>query len=341
MPIEIVVGLPHLSEGPTLQRARAMGVPALISANCLSRWKRRDGWREWAGWRLGTLANAVGLRSLDLDSGGFSAMVRYNGIPWSVDQYMALAASYPFRRFASLDYCCEEAVARDREEVLDRISRTIRANRDCRQRAADLGIPDRLMPVIQGRLPTDYERCVDALWQSLTPGTVIGIGSVCRRQIFGSEGLIAVFEHLDRILPKDIYCHAFGIKGDCLPYLKGLDHRIIAADSQSYGIQARVDANQRGVAKTDQLVADHMEQWTKRQFRRRSGPARPRQGELGLGRPEPHPADRWQCAIAQAYREIRAQIEDGSLDQNEITAGWLQEWAADVLLDEDDDTQNP
>jgi hypothetical protein len=210
MPIEIVVGLPHLSEGPILQRARAMGVPALISANCLSRWKRCDGWREWAGWRLGTLANAAGLRSLDLDSGGFSAMARYNGIPWSVDEYMALAASYPFRRFASLDYCCEEAVARDREEVLDRISRTIRTNRDCRMRAADLGILDRFMPVIQGRLPSDYGYCIDALAPWLTPGTVIGIGSVCRRPTFGPEGLIAVFEHLDRILPAGIKTHAFG-----------------------------------------------------------------------------------------------------------------------------------
>ncbi|WP_454887322.1 deazapurine DNA modification protein DpdA family protein [Sphingomonas oryzagri] len=330
MAIEIVVGLPHLSEGPILQRARAMGVPTLISANCLSRWKKRDGWREWSGWRLGTLANARGLASLDLDSGGYVAMSRYNGIPWSVDEYMALAASYPFRRFASLDYCTEEGVARDREEVLDRISRTIRANRDCRMRAADLGIADRLMPVIQGRLPSDFERCLDALPVSMKPGTVIGIGSMCRRPLFGTEGLIAVFEHLDRILPQGVKTHGFGVKGDCLPYLRGLEHRICSLDSQAFGIAARYDANKRGVPKTDRLVADHMERWTLRQMARRSEPARALQGELALDPGERFHPDPWERAIAQARHEIRALIEDGSLEHDEITSGWVQEWAADI-----------
>ncbi|BDD65984.1 hypothetical protein Sj15T_10050 [Sphingobium sp. TA15] len=117
---------------------------------------------------------------------------------------------------------------------------------------------------------------------------------------------------------------------------------MIAVDSQAYGTLARVDANQRGVAKTDRLVADHMERWTARQLQRRSEPARPRQGELGLGAPEPRPADRWQRAIAQAYQEIRAKIEMGDLDHNEITAGWIQEWAADIYTaEEGDDAQNP
>lgn len=258
MPFEIVVGLPHLSEGPILQRARALGVPALISANSLSRWKRHDGWREWSGWRPGTLANARGLASLDLDSGGYTAMVRYGSIPWTVDAYMALAASYPFRRFASLDYCCEDAVAPDREEVLDRIARTIRTNRECRMRAADLGIVDRLMPVIQGRLPTDYERCVDGLWQSIMAGTVVGVGSVCRRPIFGPEGLIAVFEHLDKILPEGVLLHGFGVKGDALSYLKFFEDRLKSIDSQAYSLVARHDANSRDISKTDRLVADHM-----------------------------------------------------------------------------------
>ncbi|OQW70224.1 MAG: hypothetical protein BVN33_17755 [Proteobacteria bacterium ST_bin13] len=38
MPIDIIVGLPHLNEGPILQRARALRTNALISANGLSRW---------------------------------------------------------------------------------------------------------------------------------------------------------------------------------------------------------------------------------------------------------------------------------------------------------------
>ncbi|WP_454887933.1 deazapurine DNA modification protein DpdA family protein [Sphingomonas oryzagri] len=330
MPIEIVVGLPHLSEGPILQRARAMGAPALISANCLSRWKRHEGWREWAGWRLRTLANASGLASLDLDSGGFTAMVRYGALPWSVDAYMGLAASYPFRRFASLDYCCEEAVAADREEVLDRIARTIRTNRDCRMRAVDLGIADRFMPVIQGRLPTDYERCIDGLWHLMTPGTVIGVGSVCRRPIFGPEGLIAVFEHLDRVLPAGTFLHGFGVKGEALPYLRAFEHRVKSIDSQSYALIARYDANQRGISKTDQFVADHMERWTRRQMERRCEAVRPLQRELALPAPQDCRDDPWERAIAAAREEIRTLIEDGDLDHDEITIGWIEQWAADI-----------
>src|SRR3546814_10429556 len=69
------------------------------------------------------------------------------------------------------------------------------------------------MPVIQGRLPEDYERCIDALWGMMKPGAIIGVGSMCRREIDGPEGLIAVIDHLDRVLPKGVRLHAFGVKG--------------------------------------------------------------------------------------------------------------------------------
>jgi hypothetical protein len=88
MTIEIVVGLPHLSRGTILNRAKALQLPALISANCLSHWSNAPGWRQWQGWRLGQLANAHGLASLDLDSGGFVATRAYGGFPWSIDAYM-------------------------------------------------------------------------------------------------------------------------------------------------------------------------------------------------------------------------------------------------------------
>jgi hypothetical protein len=68
--IEIMIGLPHLREGPILNRARAMQVPTLISANASSRWNRGRGWPEWRGWRLDLLKNADGLSSLSLDSAG-------------------------------------------------------------------------------------------------------------------------------------------------------------------------------------------------------------------------------------------------------------------------------
>jgi hypothetical protein len=156
--IEVVVGLPHLNNGPILARAKLMQQPMLISANCLSKWRNRAGWRSWEGWRHAQLRNAVGLASLDLDSAGYVLASRYGGFPWSIADYMALAASYPFRRIAAADYCCEAQIAGDREEVLDRISRTIATNRECRARAADLGIIERLMPVLQGRIDLAPDR---------------------------------------------------------------------------------------------------------------------------------------------------------------------------------------
>ena len=55
------------------------------------------------------------------------------------------------------------------------------------------------MPVLQGRTPSDYIRCLDALEGLMLPGTVVGVGSMCRRPIHGPEGLIAVVERLSRM----------------------------------------------------------------------------------------------------------------------------------------------
>lgn len=330
MSIEIIVGLPHLGRGALLARVAALGAPALISANSLSRWREAAGARRWRGFNSVPLANAEVLASLDLDSAGFVAAQTYGGFPWTADAYVALATAYPFRRFASLDYCTEPEIACDRHEVLDRLSRTIRANRDCRMLAADYGILDRLMPVIQGRSPSDYERCIDSLWQAMTPGTVLGVGSMCRREIAGPEGLVAVFEHLDRVLPPGVRLHGFGIKGSALPYLTPLAHRIASIDSQAYGIAARRDALRRGVAKTDSLVADHLERWLAVQHARLREPAKRLSRQPVAWRRAPV-RSAWNTAIADAREELRRLIEAGELDHDEVTASWGEQWAADSL----------
>lgn len=332
MSIEIIVGLPHLGEGPILARTLSLQRTALVSANCLSRWSERRGWREWAGWRLGQLANAEGLVGLCLDSAGFVATARYGGFPWSLADYVALAAAYPFRWWASADYCVEAEIARDREEVIDRISRTIRANRDCRQLAEDHGVGATLMPVIQGRLPEDYERCIDALWMSMKPGALIGVGSMCRRPVNGPEGLIAVVDHLDQILPVGVRLHVFGAKGQALPFLRPFAHRVASIDSQAYGVGARQSARKAGVSKTDHFVAQHLEHWVGAQRDRLS--SRPRRLP-SVARPPVTitPSDPWELAIAQARMEIRALIESGDLEHDELTLPWIEQWAADIYRD--------
>src|SRR3546814_94804 len=149
MTIDTLVGLPHLGEWLIHNRAVDVRVPGLLSANAMSRGSRRKGGPEWQGWNLGQLANARRLASLSPDSAGYVAMARYGGFPWSTTDYLTLAASYPFRWFASMDYCVEPEIARDREEVLDRISRTIRAHFDCSSGARALCIQHLLKPVIE------------------------------------------------------------------------------------------------------------------------------------------------------------------------------------------------
>lgn len=331
MTVEIILGLPHLADGALLSTAKRLRAPVLISANCLSRWRKADGWRQWSGWKTGTLANARGLASLDLDSAGYTMMIRYRGLPWSIADYMALAASWPFRRFSSIDYCCEEGVAADRDEVLDRISRTIATNRECFTRAGDLGIRDRFMPVLQGRTPDDYARCLDAIEGMILPGTVIGVGSMCRRQIHGPEGLVAVIERLSRILPIGARMHAFGVKGDALPYLAPFSQWVASIDSQAFGIAARQDALRRGVPKTDRLVATHMERWYRRQCGRAVAPpiALPEAADTP-SRPL-RKTDPWEEAIIAARAEIRDLIETGDLDHDQITAAWIEQWATDII----------
>ena len=55
--------------------------------------------------------------------------------------------------------------------------------------------------------------------------------------------------------------------------------------------------------------------------------------EAAASAPPPPTADPWERAIAQARAEIRALIESGDLDHDEITTGWIETWAAEIYAD--------
>lgn len=155
---------------------------------------------------------------------------------------------------------------------------------------------------------------------------------MCRRDIHGPEGLIAVIDHLDRVLPAGIRLHAFGVKGTALPFLLPYRHRVASIDSQAYGVGARRAALRGGTSKTDAFVANHLEQWVDAQRARlKEGPR-----QLPQIRPahlSPLLVDPWEAAIAQARAEIRDLIEAGELDHDELTAPWIEQWAADIYRD--------
>jgi len=231
----IRIGLP-LAGGHLAAAARRLGAPVLISANALSRpWPRKHrGEHRWPGFRQPSAA----LAGLDvaLDSAGFVAMSRYRGYPWPVDAYVRLAGAHPWSWWAAMDLCCEPEIARDRDEVQLRIAGTCRLLSACRRAAGDLGVTPPT-PVLQGWLACDFVRCADRLplldWPDL-----VGLGSMCRRRTGGLDGIVAVVDRLDQVLPAHVRLHLFGVKSAAIAALAG-HPRIASTDSQAWDFTAR------------------------------------------------------------------------------------------------------
>lgn len=204
---------------------REIGASALLSANAL--WQRKK-FRRLKPDAFG------GHKDVALDSAGFVAMVRYGGYRWSVDDYVALARSWPWAWWASMDFCCEPEVARDRDEVRSRIERTVAKLVECQAAASAVDMPAP-MPVLQGWFPDDYERCAQMIGE-MPP--LVGLGSVCRRDLRGDDGIVRILARLDRCLPRHVRLHLFGVKGAAIQALVG-HPRIESVDSMAWDMAAR------------------------------------------------------------------------------------------------------
>jgi len=389
MAVEVILGLPYLSGGALTSTARTLGAPVLLSANSFSRWRDEGpvpkGWefnrlertiraargddsaptsaqsrrrvKEWQGWNLSQMRHADGLREIHLDSAGFHAQAAWGGYPWTPEAYVhGLCAAYPWTRFSSMDLCVEEEVARDRIEVRERVAKTVALNRICQRLSCDLGIEDRLMPVIQGALPEDYLRCYDSLSSTIGEERVIGVGSMCRRQTGGDDGIVAVVEALHRELPPGVRLHLFGLKSDAAEAVADLDGRIASIDSQAYGVTARKQANERRrkepeFSKSNAFVAGIMAQWYKGQTRRMEAPRRQiQQGGFAFPVAVASGITVMEVLEQHARRQINDLIEDGEMDHDglvthHVLAAWMADWdLPDGVLSSDayvDDSQLP
>ena len=116
------------------------------------------------------------------------------------------------------------------------------------------------------------------------------------------------------------------------PYLTPFARWIASIDSQGWGVGVRQHALRHRIAKTDALGADFMERWYHTQCARTLETPR-HLPEAAASAPPPPTADPWERAIAQARAEIRALIESGDLDHDEITTGWIETWAAEIYAD--------
>lgn len=380
MPVEVVLGLPYLSGGALTRTARKLQAPVLLSANSFSRWKddgpaprgyeiprmerlarlrrgesppfhtnRPQRMRTWLGWTLRQMTHADGISSVDLDSAGFHAMAAWNGYPWTPREYVLdLCAQFPFRRFSSMDLCVEEEVASDRDEVRERISKTVALNRECLFWSREAGIQDRLMHVIQGANAEDYLRCFDAMHGMIGDRAVIGVGSMCRRQSHGEQGIVAIVDRLDRELPKGVTLHLFGLKSDGAEAVAMLDSRVASIDSQAYGVRARRIANDRRrqdptFSKSNEFVAEVMTAWWTGQVdRMRRGQAATLQTGLPLPpEEEPWPKTVWDALVLRTLAETNQMIEDGELAADEIVGDSHAVGGAQILMDSLPDGVSP
>lgn len=235
-------GLPK-DTGMLPRVAAEQGYDCLISAGAL--WdKHRKRFRQPG-------AGIYQLKSVALDSAGFVAMKHHGGYPWTVAEYVAMVATHrrghawPWAWWSSMDLCCEPEIAGQPEVVAERVQRTAELLRECRAEADLWEIPPP-MPILQGWHPADYVESIrlqgevlGGVWPDL-----VGIGSVCRRNVNGPTGLFAVLRAVSAALPAHVRFHLFGVKGDAIPDL-AQNPRVLSTDSCAWDSGARADLWQR------------------------------------------------------------------------------------------------
>jgi hypothetical protein len=230
----IRVGIPEHS-GHLPRVAVGLGCPALVSAG-----------RLWRGGRMGLPGAAIdGIADIALDSAGFVAMVHHGGYPWTVADYVRVAASRRWAWWSQMDLCCEPEAAKDRSAVLARIQGTADLLRACREEAGAAGAP-MPMPVLQGWRPDDYALSAELANQELAGAwpALVGVGSVCRRDLLGPAGVFAVVARLDRVLPPHVGLHLFGQKGEAIHEFRD-STRVASIDSCAWDDSARRKLNAR------------------------------------------------------------------------------------------------
>lgn len=257
---QVRVGVP-LTGGRLVAAARERRYPVLFSANAFARTYPKGHERE--GFFKGfSRPDPIQFEGLDaaLDSAGFVAAVKYGDYRWTVDDYLDLVASFSWSWWAAMDYCCEPAVAADRPLRLLRLAGTARMLGQCRAEASRRGIPAP-MPVLQGWTPAEYVTCAEWLplieWPDL-----IGIGSVCRRQVNGPDGILAILEAVDAILPSHCKVHLFGVKSTVLDLIAH-HPRVSSVDSMAWDVAARAE---RRTGRDMDFRIGHMEAWTTKQM---------------------------------------------------------------------------
>lgn len=280
--LQMRVGIPHRG-GKLAIHAFNSGYPVMVSANAF--FNAKTGQFD--------IPRYSPLQDLDvaLDSAGFVAMQVFKSkgaqagvgqiYPWSYAAYLELAALMRPTWYSAMDLCCEpeatnggidtdwriRATATMLESMLQilemwqweyarEVSATCVAN--------DLKPP---VPIIQGYESSEYAKSLDLtmeVWNRhswLAPPTLMGLGSVCRRDLHHPKyGLFAILDGLEGRLPRGTKLHMFGVKGAALDRVKMYPF-VASCDSMAYDLGARRSAFEQGVSNTMEHRSMAMSNW--------------------------------------------------------------------------------
>lgn len=317
----IRIGLPYSSAGELTQQAQRLGASTLLSMGSYVRPPAGGvtGFPTFAG--FSPLGAAPFSTPAALDSGGFTAMLA-GGYRWTVDQHVDFVATnrgageqpFPWAWWAAMDYCVEPEIAGNRAEVERRMQQTVDTYGETLDHLVDWwneGVTDvpAPMPTLQGRTAADYvwsaramAKEIDAHHPCSCPTTgpetctaechrdhaglpsLVGLGSVCRRELHGPSGLLTILDALDRELPPHVRLHLFGVKGATLAHLDRFGTRVASVDSMAWDKRATEAVKEQrraaGVAhlrpgdegfipNTTENRARHMREWYETQQRRK------------------------------------------------------------------------
>jgi len=302
--ITVRTGIPHRG-GRLAQHAFEKDYPTMVSAQAF--------WNPQRGEFVIPHATDLSETDLALDSAGFTAMVsfarkgRQKGMagvfPWTYEQYLQLASELSSSWYSQPDMCCEKELAQSQDEVDYRVNATATLLEGCLRilyawqnevaRSSGPRVAANMLkppvPVLQGWSASDYLRSLDLMhevwgqWEPwLAPPALIGIGSVCRRDLrHPTHGLYAILNALEPHLPKGAKIHLFGVKGTALDHLNALEY-VESVDSMAWDLSSRIKAYQSQVSNTLDHRTKEMDSWMCKAHGRLAAAANNVQSRLAL-----------------------------------------------------------
>jgi hypothetical protein len=207
--------------------------------------------------RLRRRQSAIPVQDWILDSGAFSTVSKHGGYPNSVEAYAEEVIRWS--RCGNLvaavaeDYMCEPFIL---EKTGLPVAEHQRLTIERYDRLRALVPPSiTIMPVLQGYTVAEYLQCLQDYGARLTPGMLVGVGSVCKRNRY-PEQIAEILLAIKQARP-DLRLHGFGLKTTALlsPIVQAC---LESADSMAWSFAARREGRDANSWKEAKMYADRI-----------------------------------------------------------------------------------